>query len=990
MYEARYIFMVNTICLSMIVKNESKIITRMLESVSPIIDSYCICDTGSTDDTVEVIEHFFREKGIPGKIVMEPFKNFCHNRNVALNACHGMSDYILLMDADMTLTIGTTFHKDLLNDLDQCSILQGNEHYFYPNARIIKNNGNYQYHGVTHEYVCSSKPINHVKVFEKSQIFINDIGDGGCKSNKFDRDIELLKQGIVDEPENTRYYYYLGNSYHDSGKNEEAIEIYKKVISMHGWVEERYNACIAMHDCYCRMGQESSGIHYLILSHKFVPNRVEGIYKLVKYYGWQQMYSVSYAFYSMIQDYFENEFYDKKTGTLSESIGLHLFATQCDYKYYLPYYMIIAADKLKNYSMGVRMFEIIFAGNYLQAGEWFNNNLIYNLQYIIHHVPKENTSFFISCEKYLNAISEKHAIVHTDLMEKYRSYFKETVRVMPVVNDKNLFLFWTGREYSLILLLRKLIYAHSNEGENYRVHLITRQNVESYIKELPECFDKLMPAHQADFIRVHVICEYGGIWLDSDTLVMNNLQELFDSIIVEKTDGFFIKQNNEILWNGVFGSKANTPLLKVWRDYIDRVLFIKEGNIEWEEIGNTFLQKTFQETDLFSKYTIFNGLDTMYPVNYPICAAEFIDRPQDHAISLKREFQPLIALVHSVYRRLENMKEDEFLYANNPLSYFIRESYKNANISVVLYEKKYRECDKTEICSPRGYTLHIEKATYGTMNATLLARLLTMKQSKTMLQIKERQYNEKFGDPQYNVEKKFIVSYSFRKIEEILQPPERRIPKILFQCSKGGIPGYVVDMVKSQLTDEWKYIHFNDEEIIQYMRDHPSDEFPNIIEKFNSITWGPHKADLFRYYYLYTNGGVYLDSDAMIYQPIEKIVKDASFFTCLSYMRYHIFNGLIGATPRNGIILDALRNAYHIDVNVLYKDYQLFCRNLYNIIVESQDDNIVLYQEVNNGDNNAVRTEDHEGNTLLIHYPITKIVPNPPLEKVEPNLPIHP
>ena len=45
-----------TLCLNMIVKNESKIITRLLESVLPIIDTYCICDTGSTDNTIEVIE----------------------------------------------------------------------------------------------------------------------------------------------------------------------------------------------------------------------------------------------------------------------------------------------------------------------------------------------------------------------------------------------------------------------------------------------------------------------------------------------------------------------------------------------------------------------------------------------------------------------------------------------------------------------------------------------------------------------------------------------------------------------------------------------------------------------------------------------------------------------------------------------------------------------------------------------------------------------
>ena len=103
-----------TLCLNMIVKNESKIITRLLDSVLSIIDCYCICDTGSTDNTIEIIEDFFKSKNKYGKVVKEPFKNFCHNRNVSLQACLGMSEYILLLDADMVLEVNN-FDKTILN-----------------------------------------------------------------------------------------------------------------------------------------------------------------------------------------------------------------------------------------------------------------------------------------------------------------------------------------------------------------------------------------------------------------------------------------------------------------------------------------------------------------------------------------------------------------------------------------------------------------------------------------------------------------------------------------------------------------------------------------------------------------------------------------------------------------------------------------------------------------------------------------------------------
>ena len=219
-----------TLCLNMIVKNESKIITRLFDSVSDIIDSYCICDTGSTDNTVSLITEYFDKKGIPGKVVVEPFKNFCHNRNVALQACLGMSDYVLLLDADMILET-KNFKKEALINAKSFHILQGNDLFYYQNMRIFQNNGLYKYVGVTHEYI-DTPPGNTTGGFKKDELFIRDIGDGGSKGDKFERDIRLLLDGIKEEPNNVRYYFYLANSYHDSGRFAEAINVYKKRIQL--------------------------------------------------------------------------------------------------------------------------------------------------------------------------------------------------------------------------------------------------------------------------------------------------------------------------------------------------------------------------------------------------------------------------------------------------------------------------------------------------------------------------------------------------------------------------------------------------------------------------------------------------------------------------------------------------------------------------------------------------------------------------------------
>ena len=271
-----------TLCLNMIVKNESKIITRLFDSVSSIIDSYCICDTGSTDDTIKVIQKYFENKNIPGKVVTEPFKNFCHNRNFALQSCIGMSDYVLLLDADMILET-KNFKKQALNSAQSFFILQGNDSFYYQNMRIVKNNGLYKYVGVTHEYI-DTPPNNTTNGFEKSALFIRDIGDGGSKNDKFVRDIKLLLDGIKEEPNNVRYYFYLANSYHDSGRFGEAINVYKKRIELGGWIEEVWYSYYRIGLCFKNMDKIDDAIRYWMEGYNFYPDRLEGLYEVLQYY----------------------------------------------------------------------------------------------------------------------------------------------------------------------------------------------------------------------------------------------------------------------------------------------------------------------------------------------------------------------------------------------------------------------------------------------------------------------------------------------------------------------------------------------------------------------------------------------------------------------------------------------------------------------------------------------------------------------------------
>lgn len=284
-----------TLCLNMIVKNESKIIMRLFDSVLPIIDCYCICDTGSTDNTIEMIITYFKNKNIPGKVVVEPFKNFCHNRNFALQSCVGMSDYVLLLDADMTLEIHN-FDKKMLNDASSFTILQGNEVFFYQNLRILKNNGLFKYNGVTHEYI-DTPPNNVTYNFNKTQLFIRDIGDGGCKQNKIERDISLLLDGIKEEPNNARYYFYLANTYHDAGRFGEAINVYKKRIELGGWTQEVWYSYYRIGLCFKNMGKMENAVYYWLNGYNYYGERLEGLYEIIMHYRITSKHKLAHLYY---------------------------------------------------------------------------------------------------------------------------------------------------------------------------------------------------------------------------------------------------------------------------------------------------------------------------------------------------------------------------------------------------------------------------------------------------------------------------------------------------------------------------------------------------------------------------------------------------------------------------------------------------------------------------------------------------------------------
>jgi tetratricopeptide (TPR) repeat protein len=283
------------IVLNMIVKNESKIIVRLIQSVLSIIDSYCICDTGSTDNTKELIEQTMKEAGKPGEVYVEPFKNFGYNRSHALKRADDWGDYALLLDADMKLVITDKFSATDLKK-DGYSIIQKGGDISYYNTRFIKLRIGAKCTGPTHEYYDFPKGSDSGQL---DTVYIEDIGDGGSKADKFTRDVKLLSDALIEEPNNERYHFYLAQSYKDSGKPEEAIKHYKRRVELGGWHEEVFFSLLQIGHLYNNLNEKEKAVYYWLEAYGTHPKRAESIYEIVKYYRFIGKHRLAYEFYEI-------------------------------------------------------------------------------------------------------------------------------------------------------------------------------------------------------------------------------------------------------------------------------------------------------------------------------------------------------------------------------------------------------------------------------------------------------------------------------------------------------------------------------------------------------------------------------------------------------------------------------------------------------------------------------------------------------------------
>ncbi len=281
----------STICLNMIVKNESAVIEECLSSVKPYIDCWVIVDTGSTDGTQKIIQDYLRD--IPGELHERPWKDFAHNRNEALRLAKDKADYLLWIDADDWLEFDDDFTMpELTRDAYLLKIAaEGRSCY---RLHFLKSDLPWKWEGVVHEVVSCDQPIDSENL-EGARYRCTREGIRAKSSEYYQKQAKLLEAALKEDPNNNRTVFYLAQAYRDAGDAPQALKYFQKRTQMGGWKEEVFLSLLQIAKIQNSLNADSDTIFdSLYKAHRYYPLRREPVYYIAEIYNTKREYALAY------------------------------------------------------------------------------------------------------------------------------------------------------------------------------------------------------------------------------------------------------------------------------------------------------------------------------------------------------------------------------------------------------------------------------------------------------------------------------------------------------------------------------------------------------------------------------------------------------------------------------------------------------------------------------------------------------------------------
>ena len=201
------------------------------------------------------------------------------------------------------------------------------------------------------------------------------------------------------------------------------------------------------------------------------------------------------------------------------------------------------------------------------------------------------------------------------------------------------------------------------------------------------------------------------------------------------------------------------------------------------------------------------------------------------------------------------------------------------------------------------------------------------------------------------------LNYELFSNNKLFSNNELSIPKVIISTyhDKSKIPSKVFENIK-QYAPNYQHVIYDDNEIVLFLKKYFNS---NVLNTFYTLNRGAHKADLFRYCYLYQFGGIYMDIKTKLIKNIDEVFnkKNVDFYTVTSMYRGTIYQGVLASKPKNPLFLSLIEHMVNVAKPV--KIYFEFTRDLYR--------KLKLNYNTNNLENGYYKDPYNKFNLYLFH-----------------------
>jgi len=224
--------MTPSLALCMLVYDDEGMLEQSLTSVLELIDYWVICDAGLNDRVGEIVSEVLA--GIPGELHRSEWVDFGHNRSELMQLAEGKADYLLLLDADMTLARSGPL-PELVDDAYIVREIGGDA---TGAPRVVDGSRPWWFEGSVREVLATNGRYSEA---ELDALAIERHADDASRTRQLLRQLAILERDAAIET-TPAIAFNLAQTLQTLGKTGPAIEWFRHRVNLGGPAQETFYA----------------------------------------------------------------------------------------------------------------------------------------------------------------------------------------------------------------------------------------------------------------------------------------------------------------------------------------------------------------------------------------------------------------------------------------------------------------------------------------------------------------------------------------------------------------------------------------------------------------------------------------------------------------------------------------------------------------------------------------------------------------------------